>query len=134
VARDREPVDRCSEQHVQASPNQTRNTPAKYIQEHRRQRPADRAGKAGDQGNPGDSAACIAAIEPGQGSKGRIVETHTDADAEHRPGNNEPCDAMRRSEDQQSGADDQVRGGQQMASTVAIDQPPDRWANHRRQQ
>jgi hypothetical protein len=124
VARDRQPVNRGSEQHIQASPSQTGGTPAKYVQEHRRQRPANRTGKAGDQGDPCDRATCVAAIEPGQGSKGWIVETHADADAEYRPGDYEPCDAMRSSKDQQSGGNDQVRGGQQMASTMAVDQPP----------
>src|SRR6202040_3010181 len=124
MARDRQPVDRGSEQHVQASPNQTGGPPAKFVQEQCAQWPAYRAGKAGNQGNPGDRAACVAAVEPGQGSKGRIVETHADADAEHRPGDYETSDAMRSSEDQQSGGDHQVRASQQMASTVTVDQPP----------
>src|SRR6266481_844895 len=111
MARDRQPIDRGSEQHVQAGPNQTGGTPAKYVQERRGQRPPDRAGKAGNQRYPGDRAACVATIEPGQGSKGWIVETHTDADAEHRPGDYETCETMRISEDQQSGGDDEVRGG-----------------------
>src|SRR5882724_843396 len=123
MARDRQPVDRGSEQHVQASPNQTGGPPAKFVQEQCAQRPADRAGKAGNEGNPSDRAACVAAVEPGQGSKGRIVETHADADAEYRPGDYETCEAMRISEDQQSGGDDQVRGGEHMASAMAVDQP-----------
>src|SRR6516165_2872004 len=56
------------------------------MQEHRTQRPADRTCKAGDQGNPGDRAACVTAIEPGQSSKGWVVKTHADPDAEHSPG------------------------------------------------
>ena len=56
MARDRQPVDRGSEQHVQASPNQTGGPPAKFVQEQCAQWPAYRAGKAGNQGNPGDRA------------------------------------------------------------------------------
>ena len=88
------------------------------MQEQCAQRPADGVGKAGNQSNPGDSAACAAAGEPSQGSKGRIVETHPDADAEHRSGDYEPCDAVRSSEDQQSGGHDQVRDDKQMAPTM----------------
>src|ERR1700730_13917231 len=124
MARDRQPVDRGSEQHVQASPNQTGGPPAKYVQEHRGQRPADRAGKAGNQGDPGDGAARVAAIEPSQSSKGRIVETHADADAEHRPGDSEASGDMRVNEDEQNDCNDQVRGVKQMSSTMAVDQPP----------
>src|ERR1700737_1214276 len=100
MARDRQPIDRGSEQHVQAGPNQTGGTPAKYVQERRGQRPPDRAGKAGNQSDPGDRATCVAAIEPGQGSKGWIVQTHADADAEDRPGNYETYNVMRSGEDQ----------------------------------
>ena len=97
------------------------------------QRPADCAGKAGDQGNPGDRAASLATVEPNQGRKGRIVKPHTEADAEYHPGDDQRRDAVRRGENQQPGGDDQVRCGEEAAPALTIDQPPDRWADHSRQ-
>src|SRR5205823_15099645 len=37
-----------------------------------------RAGKAGNQSYPGDGAACVAAIEPGQGCKGRDARSRSE--------------------------------------------------------
>jgi hypothetical protein len=65
------------------------------------------------------------AVEPAQSSKGRVVKTHADADAEHNPGDRQIRDAVRSGEDQQSCGDDQVRRGQQTAPTMSVDQPPD---------
>ena len=118
------------------SPAQIRQagTPAQFVQEDGAQWPTDRAGEARDQGDPGDRATRLTAIEPGQCGKGRIIKTHTDADPEHRPGYDEPHDAMGRSEDYQAGSDDQVRDGENGTPAMMVDQPADRGADHCGQQ
>jgi hypothetical protein len=105
-------------------PDQAGRTPAPFVQEDGAQWPTDRAGKPGYQGDTGDRAARLVAVEPGQCGKGRIVKTHADADAEQRPGNDESRSAMGRGEDHQAGSDDQVRGGENTAPAMPVDQPP----------
>jgi hypothetical protein len=134
VAGNRQPIYRAGNQEIESSPDQTGGPPARFVEKHGTQWPADRAGEAGDQGNSGDGAAGLAAIEPRQGSKGRIVKPHADADAKHRPGDNEARGAVRLSKDDQAGSDDQVGGGEKTASAMPVDQPPDRGTNDGRQQ
>src|SRR5271170_5162673 len=129
VAWDCQPVYRSRQQQVQPGPDQASATPVPLMQQQCAQRPADCARKAGNESNPRDRTARLAAVEPGQRSKGGIVEANANTDAQHRPGNDQPYDALRRSEDHQSGSDHQVRAGQKNAPAMTVDQPADRWAH-----
>jgi hypothetical protein len=99
-----------------------------------RGRPTDGAGKTGDQRDAGDRSARTPAIEAGQRGEGGVVETHPDAETKNRPGNDQRAETARAAQQDEAGADDQVRGREDRAAAMAVDQPTDPRPDHRREQ
>ena len=109
---------------MQSCPSQTRSTPAEVRLQYGRQRPADRAGKAGEQGHAADCTAGVSAMQANQRRERSLVQAAAHADAEHPPGNEQADRARSQGEQAKSQSEDQVCDYQHRPTTKAVDGTP----------
>jgi hypothetical protein len=86
-----------------------------------RERPSDRAGEAGDQGDAGNRSPCGTAVKPGEGGESRIIEPHGHADAEHRPGQSQSEKSLRDTEQDEPYCQHQIGQRQHTAAAPVVD-------------
>jgi hypothetical protein len=117
-----------------AAQMRARRPPAELCVEKRRERPSDRAGEAGNQGDTGDRSARRPAVEPGEGGESRIIKAHRHTDAERRPGQSQSEKSLRDTEQDEPRRQDQIRERQHAATAAIVDRTADGRPQHRRQQ
>jgi hypothetical protein len=106
--------------------------PAESCVEKRRERPSDRAGEAGNQGDAGDRSARGTAVEPGKGGERRVIKSHGHADAERGPGQSQGEKSLRDTEQDVPHRQHQIGQRQHAAATAIIDRAADGRAQNRR--
>ena len=112
----------------QGRPHEASATPAEMGLKQCRQRPAHRAGEAGDQGDPSYRTARRPAIETGKRRESRIVEAHRHPDAEDHPRRNKAHNTLCQRQQDQADGKDEIRQGKHAAATISVNHPADRWA------
>ena len=114
------PTSRCSAAQAKQAPRQPI-----CVSSTCRERPADRAGEAGDQRDAGDGVARVAAVHPHQRREGRFVQAAAHADADHEPGRDQARSGRcARCRARQAGGEDEVGADQDRPAAAAVDGVP----------
>ncbi|CAM3355409.1 hypothetical protein THPR109532_04875 [Thalassospira profundimaris] len=87
-------------------------------------RPADRAGKSGNQGNAGDRSARIMAINPAQRGKGRLIKPHRHANTNDAPRNTHHGQTIGRTQHRKAARKDQAGHCQHRAPAKLVNPRP----------
>ena len=115
-------------------PDQAGPTPSNGIHEQGACRPANRAGKTGEQRNAGDRIARIAAVKSGDGREGCFIETEAHANAYHHPRQRQSGEAGSRRQQHQACRKHQICTGQHVTTAMPVDHPTGSRTKQSRQQ
>ena len=116
---------------MNSCPDQTDGAPAKLGVEPGRQWPADGAGEAGDERDPGDRRPGSGAINPHQRGKRHFVEARAHCHADQHPCREEAHRALRGRQRDQPRGEHAAGARQHDAPAVAVDQPTGEWTHDR---
>jgi len=118
---------------MERRPSQAGCTPAELNFQPGRERPAYCAGETGEQRDPSNGIACLAAPKPDHRRKGRFVQADAHSSAYQQPTDKEQDGTWRPGQTGQSGCEDQVAGQQDGATAVVVDAASGRRAKQCRQ-
>lgn len=127
-------IERQAEQNMRRSPAHAGRPPAERIDAPRRQRPADRARKAGEQRNAGDRPARLLPIDPAERCERGVVEPEPHPCAHDEPAEPQHWRRGRKRQRHQPRREQQIRYSQHLAPAEEIDRAADAWAQQRRHQ
>ena len=123
--RQHEKIQRQADQDMRESPGEAGVAPADAFEAKSRQRPSNGRGKASNQRDAGNRAACRVAMDAPQRPEGCVVEAKSHPDAEHKPGDNQHRDRIGQAEQRQSRGQRQIGNRQHRPAADEIDLPAD---------
>ena len=103
-------IERQADQDVRQRPGVACLAPSDHFKPERAQRPADRAGEAGDQRDAGDRAARILSVDAAERSERGVVKAEAHADTEQQPRSHHQPDRCRRAQESQAGREHDIGG------------------------
>lgn len=116
-------IERQADDQVQAGPGPAGTAPAQRMLQRRRQRPADGAGKAGDEGDAGDGTARLMAVEPHQRGERGFVEPAAHRHTHDQPGREQADRPAGQGHQRQAEGKQRAGGHQHRPTAPAVDAP-----------